>query len=253
VADCPDAPWIRLYVRPGHEPPWLVPSPPSRRWFPPDAYRCLPLLVADQFGWSLLSPVRFTAIWDGAPSRTALRIGEGPQRDTRLYLRSIFGHGILSILFPFYVRTSPEVDILVKGPPNTPKDGVSVLEGLVETDWFDGSFTANLRLTRPGQVVQWEPGEPLFQLVPYPRGWLERFRAETVTDGPDHAAFMAAARRWDEDRAIAVDAMWRGQDVTVDGQYRQGRRHDGIPAPPTHRKKLAVPPFPGIEPAPREF
>jgi hypothetical protein len=131
----------------------------------------------------------------------------------------------------------------VKAVPNLPKDGVAMLEGLIETDWFDGSFTVNLRLTRPGLIVGWDRDEPLFQIVPYPRGWLEQFRAEVVTDGPDHAAFFEAADRWEEDRCAAMAARLRGENVPFDGQYRRGWRHDGIPAPCTHQTRLHVPPF----------
>lgn len=128
-----------------------------------------------------------------------------------------------------------------------------MLEGLIETDWFEGSFTVNLRLTRSGLIVVWDRDEPLFQLVPYPRGWIEGFRTETVADGPEHSAFFAVARRWDEERLAAVAAQERGENVAYDRRYRLGRRIDGLAAPSSHQRKLNVPPFPDLEPAPPAF
>ncbi len=233
-----DAPWIKLYVRAGDQPARVVPSPAARGWYQPWMYHCLPLVVAGQLGWTVLNPEPFAAVWDGSPGVDGVRVsGQGS------HVSSHFGHGTVTINPGFYVGTSPEVDLLVRGVPNLPKDGATMLEGLIETDWFDGSFTVNVRLTRPGLIVGWDRDEPLFQLVPYPRGWLEQFRAETAIAGPDHAAFFEAADRWDEDRCAAMSARLQGEKVGFDGQYRRGWRHDGIPAPGTHRTTLRVPAF----------
>jgi hypothetical protein len=233
-----DAPWIRLYVQPGDEPARVVPAPAGRGWYAPWMYHCLPLVAAGQLGWTVLNPAAFAAVWDGSTGVDGVRVsGRGR------HVSSHFGHGTVTINPGFYVRTSPEIDLLVRGVPNLPKDGATMLEGLVETDWFDGSFTVNLRLTRPGLIVGWDRDEPLFQLVPYPRGWLRQFRAEVVTDGADHAEFFESADRWEGDRLALMAARLRGEKVPFDGQYRRGRRHDGIPAPSTHQTMLRVPAF----------
>lgn len=231
-------PWIRLYVRAGTEPARVVPGLAERGWFTPWMYHCLPLVAAGQLGWTVLNPVAFVASWDGSSGDRGVRVSSQGH-----HVSSHFGQGIVTIDPGFYVRTSTEVDLLVRAVPNQPKDGATTLEGLVETDWFDGSFTVNLRLTRPGLIVRWERGEPLFQLVPYPRGWLERFRAEVVTDGPEHTAFFEAADRWESDRVAMTQAQLRGELLRFDGQYRRGRRHDGGAAPATHQTRLRVPPF----------
>lgn len=247
-------PWIRLYVRAGATPPRLVPSPAARRWYSHNASRCLPLVVAGQLGWTLLSPVAFTAVWDGRRDPKGVRLNKRRPRDSRgLYIDSRFGDAIVTIGTGLFVRTSPDVDLLVKAVPNVPKDGVGLLEGLIETDWFEGSLTVNLRLTRPGLTVRWEAGEPLCQLVPYPRGWIERFRPELVDDGDDHATFFVAAERWKDDRIELLDMLRAGHQPPYDGRYRRGIRHDGVAAPPSHRPKLSVRPFPKVEPAPRDF
>jgi hypothetical protein len=231
-------PFVALYVRAGAAPPRVEPSPASRDWYAPWMYHCLPLVAAGQLGWTVRNPAAFAAVWDGTDRAEGVRVSGQSG-----HVSSHFGHGIVTINPGFYVRTAPEVDLLVRGVPNQPKDGATMLEGLIETDWFDGSFTVNLKLTRPGLVVGWDRDEALFQLVPYPRGWLERFRAEIVTGDPEHAVFFEAADRWEADRAAAMTARQRGEEVPFDGQYRRGRRHDGLQAPSTHQPGRRVRPF----------
>ena len=38
------------------------------------AYRCLPLAIANQVGWDILSPVSFSARWNGRDGLDAIRI-----------------------------------------------------------------------------------------------------------------------------------------------------------------------------------
>ena len=59
-----------------------------------------------------------------------------------------------------------------------PKDGVSALEGIVETDWVDSTFTMNWKLTRANHQVVFEAGEPIAMISPVRRGELEQFAAE---------------------------------------------------------------------------
>ncbi len=63
---------------------------------------------------------------------------------------SMFGHGILTFHIPFLVRTHPGYNLLVRGPANMPRDGVSPLEGIVETDWAVATFTMSWQLTLSG-------------------------------------------------------------------------------------------------------
>ena len=64
-----DEPWIRLYQQPEMPLPAVVPSPIQRRWYPPNAYHCTPMLKANQLGWSVLTPVPIQVVWDGGETR----------------------------------------------------------------------------------------------------------------------------------------------------------------------------------------
>ena len=108
----------------------------ARRWYDPHTAHCLPLVQAGQLGWTVLSPLAIDAVWDGSEGRTGVRFRKGlPREAPGVRVRSLFGKAIVSVALSLYVRTSPGVDLLVKAPPNAPKDGVWPLEGLVDGRW----------------------------------------------------------------------------------------------------------------------
>src|SRR5262245_31729687 len=60
---------------------WVLrPSPVRRHWMSeqPMAYQCLPMVVANQWGWQVLCPTDVVAAWDGRPEPDALRIEVDP-------------------------------------------------------------------------------------------------------------------------------------------------------------------------------
>lgn len=159
----------------------IVAAPPGRAWMDATpkhfANRCLPMLIANQAGWLLLSPGRVTVAWDGGTGIDALKVevtGDAPPT----FASSHFGHGILTFNVSYLFRTSPGWNLYVRGPANSPKDGIHALEGLVETDWSEATFTMNWKLTRPNHTIVFEEGEPIAMVSPMRRREIEEFRPE---------------------------------------------------------------------------
>lgn len=153
------------------------------------AYRCLPMVIANQNGWLLLNRHKISVIWSGGPDPAALKIqflgGEEP-RDAV----SLFGSGVLTFTIGYLFRTAPGYNLHVRGPTNAPKDGIVALEGIVETDWTEATFTMNWKVTRPNHPLVFEEGEPIAMISPLKRGETERFRPELhlITEQPQLAA-----------------------------------------------------------------
>lgn len=156
----------------------IRPAPRHRTWMDGTrnrfAYRCLPLVLANQAGWILTSGRTVVAEWTGGSEPDDLVImspdhGAPPAS-------SQFGYGILSWEIPFLFRTSPGYNLLARGPANWWKDGAVALEGLVETDWAVATFTMNWKITRPMVEIRFEPDDPICMLVPQRRGELESFQ-----------------------------------------------------------------------------
>lgn len=160
--------------------------------------RCLPILLANQSGWELaLAPdVTIRVLWDGGAGLEATTILQ--RGDGGFPAQSHFGDGIVTFSVPFLFRTPPGWNLLVRGPANQPVDGRAALEGLVETDKSDATFTVNWKMTRPG-LHFFRGGEPLALLVPQRRGELEQFQPSLLPIEAD-AAQIACYEAWVESR-----------------------------------------------------
>lgn len=205
----------------------IVPATAGRDWMDAttahNAYRCLPMLMANQSGWLLLNTQPLTATWDGGPAPADVQVTlQGDHGGTLLYPpKSHFGYGTLSWSIPYVFRTPPGYNLLVRGPTNMPKDGVSALEGLVETDWNDGFFAMSWKLTRPNHPVTFERDEPICLLVPVRRGELEAFwpRLQAIDDDP---AMAQRYRAWSDSRWAHMQQRAR---LTADQKYCSWQSH----------------------------
>lgn len=194
----------------------LVPAARERNWMNSTherfANRCLPLLMANQAGWVVVSNARVRARWNGGASPDSVEFEYGD--DSTFRPTSHFGHGIITWSLPFLFRTPPGFNLLVRGPANCPKHGIAALEGLVETDWAPATFTVSWKFTGRRVWATFEEGEPVCLLVPQRRGELDAFV-------PKIASIGAAP---DELRA-SHDA-WRGSRRA----FNEGLKHPGSPA-----------------------
>jgi len=225
----------------------LVPAPRQRQWMDDSpgrfAYRCLPLVIANQHGWDLLSPATFTARWRGGVAIDDIELQFDGEPSG--YVSTHFGSGILTFSLGHLFRTSPGVNLWIKGPSNRPKDGASPLEGIIETDWSPYTFTMNWQLTRPGLAVRFERGEPVATLVPVERGYLARFmpRVRPVADDPALAAeFSAWSRSRQAFNTALADADPEAAKRGWQRSYMKGEDGNGT-AFAEHETKLGLAPF----------
>ena len=152
----------------------LEPAPTDREWMDNSgqryAYRCLPLVIANQAGWIIRCPVDFSVRWNGGSQITDLKLRKSRQSQGRSdYVKSHFGEAVLTFSLPYLFRTPRGVNLWVKGPSNWIKDGIQPLEGIVETDWTASTFTMNWKVTRPNHTIRFEEGEPICMVVPMAR------------------------------------------------------------------------------------
>jgi hypothetical protein len=167
----------------------IRPAPVDRDWMDSTnerfAYRCLPLNIANAHGWEILNPHGFNATWNGGPELEAVTIIPDP--DAKSFPISHFGNATLTFQIPCVFQTEVGIDLMVQGPINRPKDGISALSGIVETDWAPYTFTMNWMFTRPGAAVRFEQGEPFCHIFPVKRGGLEYVQPETrrLSENPE--------------------------------------------------------------------
>jgi hypothetical protein len=215
------------------------------RW----AQRCLPLLMANAAGWLLHNPIAFEAEWDGDPQPRGLKVTFDGAPPPSPVIQSHFGCGILTWSVPYLFRTPPGWNLLVRGPANAPRDGMSPLEGLVETDWAVATFTMNWQVTRIGHRLRFGADEPFCMIVPQRRGDLETFRPEirTLTSDLD---LLRSTQAWTESRhrvqvrkflAEYADDFAADRDAW-ERHYFRGTSPDGTSAS-VHQTRLQLCPF----------
>lgn len=162
------------------------------------AHRCLPLLISNSAGWLLLSPRTIYVTWNGGADKADLSV-QYPDGAGDFPASSHFGHGILTWHLPYLFRTDAGTNLLVRGPANLIKDGITALEGIVETDWCPATFTMNWKMTRPATTISFEQHEPFCMLVPQRRGELEACQTQ-IRSLPDDPLVASAYQQWSASR-----------------------------------------------------
>lgn len=162
----------------------MVKKPDKKRdWFSPHFYRCLPLTIGNQYGFTISSEFDISFEWNG---------GEKSE-DTKIYLdkeiddldnirypnvRSHFGHGTITINTPYFFRTPPGVNLITINPPNYVIPNVTVMTGVIETDNLRRSFTFNLKIQIPNIRTTIPAGYPLAAFIPIPRYYCDKFNLD---------------------------------------------------------------------------
>lgn len=227
--------------------PVVRPAPTTRPWMDSSpqafAYRCLPLNIANGHGWEILCPTPFAARWNGGPLPGDVEIqAEGPGGWPGL---AHFGCGVVTFHIGYLIRTEPRFDLWVGGPTNSPKDGITALTGVVETDWAPYTFTMNWVLTRPGHWVRFERDEPFCSFFPLERGVLEQTVPE-IHDMADAPETKVAFDSWSANRGEFLKALpVAGSEANRQRwqkDYYRGLDADGQRVADDHRTKMQLTP-----------
>ncbi|HEX4293389.1 MAG TPA: DUF6065 family protein [Rhizomicrobium sp.] len=241
--------------------PKLAPADPRRAWmdaFPErHAYRCLPLAIANAYGWEILSPCALDIEWNGGAQSADIRIRA---TDGYPYVEHVcasnFTRGIVTFHTGYLFRTSPGWQLMATGPFNKPKHGIAPLTGLIETDWLPYPFTMNWQLTAPGKV-HFEKGEPVCLIFPVPQGALNGLTpvVKPVASEPDLERQLGVWR----DKRVEFMRGYNALDPAVLKQawqkfYFRGELPEAGTKAPSHEQKLRLneprfengkkPPFP---------
>lgn len=156
------------------------PADMKRAWLDGDrrfaAARQPGLARANQAGWVIRCPIDIRFTWNGRHEahQGLTAYSKDPERERYAgFFQNAFGHGILTIGLPFLFRTPPGIGLLVRGPTNFHVENLHPLDGLVESDWLESTFTMNWRILRPNVTTGFAKGDPVCMVQPYPLDLLE--------------------------------------------------------------------------------
>lgn len=225
----------------------IRPAPVDRPWMDntPDrfAYRCLPLSIANSYGWEICCRSSFSAKWNGAPDIAAISVTSETSDAPAV---SHFGSGVLTFHIPCVFRTDPGFDLLVQGPINRPKDGIAPLTAVVETDWTSFTFTMNWIFTGADLEIRFEKSEQFCHVFPVQRGLLETVmpRLRELSENPE---LNEQYDRWLESRTEFLVDLSRPNSMAQKAQwqkhYYRGTAPSNNASPIQHRTRLRVSPF----------
>jgi hypothetical protein len=186
----------------------VIPLKRKREWMDetPDAYayQCMPLNIANEYGWAVLSPVGFTATWEGSREVNGIEVvydDDGAYN----FADSQFGSGILTVSPDFIVKTPENVSLYIRGVPNKGIKGLQSLDAIVETDWLPFTFTYNYRFLQPG-TIRVEKDQPLFCFFPINRGEVEGYTlvSRSVEDNEE---FLEKYHEYRDSRQTYIDKL----------------------------------------------
>lgn len=156
----------------------IVKKPPKKReWFTPHFYRCLPLTIGNQYGFTISLEFDVEFEWNGGPDLRDTLIYLNGEVDNSVYpgIYSHFGHGIVTINTPFFFRTPPGVNLMTINPPNYITPNVTPMTGVIETDNLRRNFTFNLKIQMPRIRTIVPAGTPIAGFIPVPRYYCDEF------------------------------------------------------------------------------
>jgi hypothetical protein len=156
---------------------------PNRDWFTYPYSFCLPLTIANQYGFVVKAAHDMTLYWTGGDARVALQAtGYLDSGDDVQTYNTNFGSGVVTIENKFLLRTPPNVNLMIMPVPNHYIENVYPLTGIVETDNLRRSFTFNIKVTTPNKKIYINKGDWLAAFIPIPRFYVERFELKNLED-----------------------------------------------------------------------
>ena len=215
----------------------ILPAPRERAWMDRTtseyAYRCLPMAMANQLGWSVYPNTTIALVWDGTDALDAIKIN-----DCDGIAASIFGFGIVTFHIMHLIQTPADVNLFIGGQTNHVIPGIQALNGYMESDWAPYTFTMNWQMTHPGEVVVFTPNDAICHFFPVSRGSVESYNLQVkeISEDPvlaeQHDQFNHSRRDF--------HANLKDQQGQWQKNYFQGKYPDGSRCPVNHQTKLTL-------------
>lgn len=143
-------------------PPRIQQSRIKRDWmdatYNKHAYQCLPMTVANVYGWELQMEEELVVQWDGGNTPPTILSGETTASGRVQAVSSIIG--MISINMGWVINTEEGFNTWISGPPNYFMDGAVPLTATLPSYWWPDESQMNWKITKIGEPVVFEAGSP---------------------------------------------------------------------------------------------
>jgi len=154
----------------------------KRDWFHKHAYWCLPLTIANQYGFGIRAMQDIELKWNGGVDKTDLKVNYLSEPNKTQEISSWFGFGVLTIRMCWSFQTPQGINLMTMNPPNMYIDGLINMNGVIETDNLKRDFTFNIRVTRPNHTIRINKGDIVSAFIPIPRYFVDSFDMKSAKD-----------------------------------------------------------------------
>jgi len=169
---------IQAFKHPGH-PVIIETSRVQRKWMDETvdghAYKCFPVALANQIGWTISYTIDVEFIWDGisdsSPNHVTILKGKEVSDTNR-------GNGTISFWSGIEFKTDEDISMLSIAPPNNFIDGVVPFTNLISTSFLKESYPIAWKITRPNVNILIPAGTPICTLIPISLGKLSEIELD---------------------------------------------------------------------------
>lgn len=152
---------------------FIVPLPSERSWMDDGARKYTPLTSINGRGFGVTLPFDLVVNWDGTEDPSGVTIDSDIDQEDVIFVGSIFPSGILSIGFPFILRTPEGVNLDITPTTNYFFPNISAMSLSIEADKESYPFVVNLKILIPDYEVFIPAGTPIAAVVPTVRNTFE--------------------------------------------------------------------------------
>ena len=167
-------------------PPVIKQSQIRRDWmdetYKKHAYQCMPMTVANVYGWELQMEEDLVVQWDGGNTPPTILSGQTTSSGREQANASIIG--MVSINMGWAINTETGYSLWMSGSPNYFLDGASALTATIPSSWWPDESQMNWKITKIGEPVTFPAGSPFCFFNIYDNTLLEsvEFKVENLWD-----------------------------------------------------------------------
>lgn len=219
---------------------------------------CEPFLAANRVGWLLYPPTSFDLVWNGSAFLAKFPDIESWIKVDKLFLPDFLPEwermapadavdmlppfleafperGVIQIWTGLLAQTPQGVSSWIRGPVNRRSSDVfSVIEAIVETDWWLGPLFSNLQFIKTDDPVHFDGDTPWLQLFNLPQALHQRrpvTTAEFLDPEDIDEAMWSRFRQTSDRRNSGAPGTYRATVRTRENAQRTNRPDQQRPAP----------------------
>jgi hypothetical protein len=122
------------------------------------AYQCMPMTLANVYGWEVQIEEDVVVQWDNEQSAPRILQGEYTSTGRRQAVSSITG--MISLNVGWAINTDEGYSTWFTGSPNYFHDGAIPLTATLPTSWWPDETQMNWKLTKIGEPITFKAGDP---------------------------------------------------------------------------------------------